>query len=435
MFPAKPFDIRRKENRKWHKPRRYTVRELLLMGRTMMFCVFPMKKFTEEAWSAGIITLQRQDTSLNNTIPISMLEERRELRNAQFKKKHELIHDAIMAVELNKNEVEERKEKLAAKLQKEQEKFMVQDKKEGSGNSYSYTSADLSAPMFKLNIADIHENVSEQGEGSKIEVNQVTTTRDKGKGRAVEDKLEGLGQKFASSDIGSNVEIKPYSSQYRFRAAPMSVELPGDSEINLYILKPLPVPPELNIFRSECGRVQTPSEINHDAKRNTNKLYKGKDKAMDTIPEESDQSEGESEPNNKHNLGSSKIDKGKGKSLGDILDKFPSPPSTNNSRDNKRNGISTSGSGPAQSPFYMDSGLEVNLTMTNESFSQLEERILELREQLRRQFEDFGTNSSVPAAAPASSRSKAPSKVYVPDTNEPEKFAMAPQRPSQSSGE
>ncbi|KAL7267285.1 hypothetical protein RUND412_010137 [Rhizina undulata] len=338
MFPAKPFDIRRKENRKWHKPRRYTVRELLLMGRTMIFCVFPMKKFTVEAWSAGIITLQ--DTSLNNTIPISMLQERRELRNAQFEKRHKLIHDAIMAVELNKNEVEERKEKLAARLQKEQEKSMVQDKKEGSGYSYSYKSVDLSASMFKLNVADIHDNFLEQGEGSKNDVNSGTTTRDKGKGRAVEEELDGLGQKFASSDIGLKGEIKPYSSQDRYRAAPMSFELPKDAEISLYMLKPLPIPPESNISRNECGRVQMPSEVNYDAKWNTTKLDKGKGKSMDTIPEEGGQSEGESESKNKHNMGSTKVEQSKGRSLGYILEKFPNPPSINSSRDKKVKGKS-----------------------------------------------------------------------------------------------
>ncbi|KAL7267690.1 hypothetical protein RUND412_009712 [Rhizina undulata] len=144
------------------------------------------------------------------------------------------------------------------------------------------------------------------------------------------------------------------------------------------MLKPLPVLLELNISR-----------INHNAKCNTIKLYKGKGKAMNTIPEESGQSKGKSEPKNKQNVGSTKIDKGKGRSLGDILDKFPNPPSTNNSKDNKGNGRSTNGSGPAQSLFYMDSGPEVNLTMTDKSFSQLEETTQELRERLRRQFEDF----------------------------------------------
>ncbi|KAL7276225.1 hypothetical protein RUND412_000783, partial [Rhizina undulata] len=142
----------------------------------------------EEFYGGGL----HQDSSLNNTIPISMLQELRELRNTQFEKIHKSIHDAIMAGELIQNE--ERKEKLAAKLQKEQEET-------------------------------------------------------KGKGRAVEDKLEGLGQKCADSDIASKGETKPYSSQSRFYAAPMSFELPEDAEINCYMLKLLPVPPEFNISR------------------------------------------------------------------------------------------------------------------------------------------------------------------------------------------
>ncbi|KAL7273134.1 hypothetical protein RUND412_004031 [Rhizina undulata] len=301
MFPAKPFDIRRKVNRKWHEPRHYT----------------------------------RQDPSLNNTMPVSMLKERRESRNSQFEKRHKLIHDAIMAGELIQNE--ERKEKLAAKLRKRQEDSKVQDEKEDGRYLYSYKLGDLPASMFKLNFADIDENVPEKGEGSKNEVNSGTTTRNKGKGRTVEDELDGVREKyFFVSDMGSQEETKPYSSQYRFQAEPRTFELPKDAEINRYRLKPLPVPPEFNISRSERGGVQMWSNIKNDAKCNVTQLDKGIAKAMDITPEESGQSEREFESKNQPNLGSTKIDKGKGRALGDIIDKFPNPPTANSSRDEKR---------------------------------------------------------------------------------------------------
>ncbi|KAL7273135.1 hypothetical protein RUND412_004032 [Rhizina undulata] len=78
--------------------------------------------------------------------------------------------------------------------------------------------------------------------------------------------------------------------------------------------------------------------------------------------------------------------------------------------------------------------------MTDEFFTKLRERIKELRERLRPQmnegkFEDFKTNSTVPAAAPASGRPKAPSEISVSDAIGSEKFATAPQSPTQSSGD
>ncbi|KAL7275249.1 hypothetical protein RUND412_001819 [Rhizina undulata] len=76
---------------------RYTVRKLLHMGRTMIFCVFPLEKITEEAWAAGIITLERQDPCWDSEVLMRTLQARRESRYSMLEERHRKIHDAIVA--------------------------------------------------------------------------------------------------------------------------------------------------------------------------------------------------------------------------------------------------------------------------------------------------------------------------------------------------
>ncbi|KAL7276616.1 hypothetical protein RUND412_000382 [Rhizina undulata] len=241
MFPTIPFDIRRKANQKWHDPRRYSVREFLLMGRTMMFCVFPLEKFTEEAWSAGIITLRRR---------------------------HKMIHDTIRAGELIKNE--ERTQKLAAKLKKKQEESKVEDKKAGSNYSYSHKLADLPVLMTKLNLTDIDEHGQGHRSGSKNEINSGATTHGKGRGGDVGGDVEGFGQSPSGLDIGS----------FRGRLED--------------IISKFPSPPSTNSSKrdkgkgkavddlpDESGQYQGVSESKNNPNLGATKLDKGKGRAVE----------------------------------------------------------------------------------------------------------------------------------------------------------
>ncbi|KAL7266659.1 hypothetical protein RUND412_010791, partial [Rhizina undulata] len=375
-------------------------------------------------------TLERQDPSLNDTMLSSMLQEQKKLRNTQLQNRHKLIHDAIVAGELLENE--KRKTKLAAKPKTEQEELKVEEEKEGSNDSYSYKFADLTASMFKLNLTDIDEHAPEQGSRSKNDqVNHgTTTTQDKGKGRVVEDDLVVLGPKFVVSDIGSQKATKPHSSQCEFQAAHMRLEL-AEADINHYRPKPLPVPPEvwlLRDFRRQPGFGMTAENSVTD-----NQLEGHSGTFIDLHWNDSNII---SNPYNLHKHAVEreyKIQKVKlqRRNKGNLRNHS----SHRNCHDYDVYPIDSERISSSSS-----SGDGEVLTTTDESFTKLRERINELEERLRRQmnqgkFEDSGTNSTVPAAAPASGRPKAPSEVSISDATGSEKFATAPESPTQSIGD
>ncbi|KAL7272170.1 hypothetical protein RUND412_005043 [Rhizina undulata] len=101
-------------------------------------------------------------------------------------------------------------------------------------------------------------------------------------------------------------------------------------------------------------------------------------------------------------------------------------------------GSYASGSLPAQIPSHLDSAPKANLTTTDKSLTKLKQILDELIQSLerheRKEEKDFGINPTVSAAASASDQPKAPSNITASDATGSEKFATAPQSPTQSTG-